>query len=186
MTDVLWLALRLAVAAVLGVSAVGKLRDVSGFAEAIGRYRLLPSSSVALAAWSLVAIEIATAALLLAGLTTGFWLATGLSLLFAVAITSALRRRLAIPCGCFGGDDVISPIALVRVGLLLAASVLGGVVGLSGPARLVDGWDLPIAATIAVGGLILGRLVLLVPDVRAALGIEGASPSAVVSDGETR
>ena len=185
MTDVLWLALRLAVAAILVVSAVGKVRDLSGFAEAIGRYRLLPTSLVMPSAVLLTAVEVLTSVLLLAGLPAGFWLATGLFLLFAVAVGSALRRRLAIPCGCFGGDDVISPVALVRVGLLLAASVAGSSIGLLGPARLVDGWDLPMAATLAVGGLILGRLVLLVPDVRAALGIEPAAPSGTLAPRDT-
>ena len=180
MIDVLWLALRLAVAAVLVVSAVGKVRDLSGFAEAIGRYRLLPNPLVVPAAWLLTAVEIVAIALLLAGLVTGFWLAMGLFLLFAVAIGSTLERRLTIPCGCFGGDDVISPVALVRVGLLMAASVAGGIVELAGPASLAHGWDLPMAATLAVGGLILGRLVLLVPDIRAALG-PGSTPAGAVA-----
>lgn len=179
MIDVLWLALRLVVAAVLMVSAIGKRRDLSGFADAIGRYRLLPGSVVAPVAYLLTAAEILIAALLVLGVAAAFWLAAGLFLLFGTAIGSALGRRLAIPCGCFGGDDVVSRIALVRVGLLVAASAAGVSVGFSGPARLVGGWDLPMAATIAVGGLILGRLVLLVPDARAALGREAATPSVV-------
>lgn len=185
MTDVLWLALRLAVAAVLIVSAAGKLRDLTGFAEAIGRYRLLPPGLVVPVAWSLTVAEIMSAGLLLAGLAGGFWLSSGLFLLFGGAVGSALARRLAIPCGCFGGDDMISPIALVRVGLLLMASVVGLILGFSQPARLVGGWDLPMAVTIAIGGMALGRLVLLIPDVRAALGIGPAATSAVVSPRDT-
>lgn len=185
MTDVLWLALRLAVAAVLVVSAVGTLRDRTGFAESIGRYRLLPPGLVVSVAWSLTAAELIATGLLLAGAATGFWLSSGLFLLFGGAVGSALARRLEIPCGCFGGDDIISPIALARVGLLLMASVIGLLLGFSQPARLTGGWDLPMAATIAVGGLIVGRLVLLIPDVRAALGIGPAATAAVVSPRDT-
>lgn len=185
MTDALWMALRLALAAILIVSAVGKLSDLVGFAEAIGRYRFLPTSLRVPAAWSLMTMEALTAALLLVGQRTGFWLAMGLFLLFAIAIGSALRRRLAIPCGCFGGDDLISPIALLRVGLLMAASVAGILVGFADPARLAGGWDLPMAATLAAGGLILGRLALLVPDVLAALGIGSATAPGSVAPSDT-
>ena len=185
MTDVLWLALRLALALVLVSSAGGKVRDLPDFAEAIGRYRLLPTSVSVPVAWLLTTAEAVTAALLLAGLTAGFWLATGLLLLFAVAIGSALRRRLVIPCGCFGGDDAISPNALLRVGLLMAASVAGILVGFAGPARLAGGWDLPMAATLAAGGLILGRLALLAPDVRAALGVGPVTAQGSVAPWDT-
>ncbi len=181
MTDVLWLALRLIVAAVLVVSAVGKLRDLAGLAESIGRYRLLPSRMVVPVAWTLTAAELITTGFLLAGLAAGFWLSSGLFLLFGGAVGSALARRLAIPCGCFGGDDMISPIALVRVGLLFVASVVGLILGFSQPARLVGGWDLPMAVTIAIGGMVLGRLVLLIPDVRTALGVGPAATTAVAS-----
>ncbi len=177
MIDVLWMALRLALAAVLLVSALGKLRDPDRFAGDIGRYQLLPTAAAVPAAWFLIAAESAAVGLLVIGSPAGFWLASALLVVFGVAVGSAIGRRLAIPCGCFGGDDVVSPVAVVRIALLLLVALAGVGIGLTEPDRWIDGWDLPIAATLATGGLILGRLVLLIPDIRTALGLVGPLPA---------
>ncbi len=171
MIDVLWMALRLALAAVLLISALGKLRDPARFAGDIGRYRLLPATAVVPAVGLLIAAESAAVGLLVIGSPAGFWLASALFVVFGVAVGSALGRRLAIPCGCFGGDDVVSLVAVVRVALLLLVALAGAGTGLTDPDRWLGGWDLSMAATLATGGLILGRLILLVPDARAALGL---------------
>ena len=177
MIDVLWMALRLALAAVLLISALGKLRDPARFAGDIGRYRLLPATAAVPAAWLLIAAESVAVGLLVIGSPLGFWLASALFVVFGVAVGSALGRRLAIPCGCFGGDDVVSSVAAVRIALLLLVALAGAGIGLSDPERWLDGWDLPMAGTLAAGGLILGRLVLLIPDVRTALGVVGPVPA---------
>ncbi len=177
MIDTLWMALRLAVAVVLLVAAIPKLRDLPGFAGDLGRYRLVPGPVLRPAAGLVVLAELLAAGLLVAGSPAGFWLAGGLFALFAAAITSALARRLAIPCGCFGGGDVVSRTALARVALLLGASVTGVALGLTGPAPFVSGWDLSMAATLAAGGLVLGRLCLLLPDLRAAMGTPSSTPT---------
>lgn len=176
MIDALWLALRLAVGAVLLLAALPKIGDITRFAEDLGRYRLLPRQADQPVVWAVVLAELLAAGLLLAGASAGFWLAAILFSGFVVAIGSALVRRLVIPCGCFGGDDVVSVTALVRVALLLGACVAGIALGSTGPARLVSGWDLPMAVTLAVGGLMLGRLLLLLPDVRSAMGFASSAP----------
>ena len=187
MIDALWMALRLAMAAVLLVSALGKLRDPVRFAGDIGRYRLLPAVAVVPAAWILIAAESVAVGFLVVGSPAGFWLASALFVVFGIAVRSALGRRLAIPCGCFGGDDVVSPTAVVRVALLLLVALAGSGVGGTDPDRWLGGWDLPMAVTLAAGGLILGRLVLLIPDVRTALGLVGTVPATTAepTSGET-
>ena len=181
MIDVLWLALRLAIGGVLVVSAFGKVRSMARFADDLGRYGLLPPAAVVPAAWLVAGAEAIAAALVLAGSVAGFWLAVGLFAVFAVAVGSALGRHLAIPCGCFGGDDPVSGVALVRLALLLGGCLGGLALALGEPARLVSGWALPMAVTVALGGLMLGRLALLVPEVRAALGRTSGTGAATTS-----
>ena len=185
MTDVLWLALRLAVGGVLVVTAISKLRAPAEFADTLGRYRLLPRRLVGPVAGLVTVGEILAAGLLAAGSVVGFWLAAGLFAGFEVAVGSALFRRLAIPCGCFGGDDPVSRLALARLGLLLGACLGGLATAHADPDRLVSGWAVPMAATIALGGLMLGRLALLVPDVRAALGFAGGGGAGPDGGGNT-
>ncbi|HEV2527382.1 MAG TPA: MauE/DoxX family redox-associated membrane protein [Thermomicrobiales bacterium] len=170
MTIALLIALRLALAVVLAASAVSKLRGPSRFVRDVGRYRLLPGPVVVPAAGIVIIAEVVAAALLVVGHPAGPIVALVLTLVFAAAVGSALARGLAIPCGCFGGDETVSRRALVRVGLLGGTALLAVLLGPGVADRWVDGMDLVWVATAATGLLIAGRLVLLVPDVLAAMG----------------
>ncbi len=175
MIPALLLTIQLALATVLAGSAVVKLRSPGRFARDLGRYRLLPAALVRPAAGLVIAAEVVAAGMLVAGYAPGAWLALALALVFAGAVGSALARNLVIPCGCFGGDETVSDRALIRVGLLGAAAIAAIVLGLFGVTDPIRGMDLLWVATAAAGLLIAGRLILLVPDVRAAMG-RGAVP----------
>jgi uncharacterized membrane protein YphA (DoxX/SURF4 family) len=96
---------RLAVAAVLIVAAIAKLRDPQAFAQDIANYRMLPASVVPAAAAALPGIELVLGAALALGIwTRGAGVAsTGLLVVFTFAIGAALVRGIDIDCGCFGG-----------------------------------------------------------------------------------
>jgi uncharacterized membrane protein YphA (DoxX/SURF4 family) len=102
---ILLLCARFAVAAILIVAAVGKLRDPQGFAQDIANYRMLPAGLVPVAAATLPGIEVALGAALVLGVWTrsAGIATTGLLLLFTIGIGSALVRGIDIDCGCFGG-----------------------------------------------------------------------------------
>jgi uncharacterized membrane protein YphA (DoxX/SURF4 family) len=89
----------------MSASAMGKLLDMNGFYGVVETYRLLPVAVIPLSAWALVLVEIAIAAWLVSGKSTGY-AAIGLVALHVVYllwILIALSRGLQISnCGCFG------------------------------------------------------------------------------------
>jgi hypothetical protein len=122
----------LVLSAVLGVSAVTKLRHPRVLAGQIQRYRIVPRGLAGPAGAALAVTE-AGAALLLAGPGTrlaGLVLAGALTGLFLAAMSLALARGLRITCACFGGTgelDTVGRSSLVRtalLGVIVAASLL--------------------------------------------------------------
>jgi len=122
--------LRFVLAAVLLVTAIGKLLDNRGFAEAVATYHVLPH-------WALLPSALA---LSLTELGLGIWLVWGVRISLAALLATALHvvyfgwssvallRGLNIPnCGCFGVFWV-HPLSLVTIaedaGLALLAYVL--------------------------------------------------------------
>lgn len=124
-TPVIWLC-RLALAGVYLVAAWPKLRDPEGFAKAISNYQLLQDAMINPLAIFLPWLELFTALALLAAppLRRGaLWLLGAMTLVFIIAIASAMARGIDIDCGCFstGGQGM-------RTGwlhLLLDAGLLG-------------------------------------------------------------
>lgn len=109
--NLLVLACRLAVGGILIYASLDKLAQPAAFAETINHYRMLPGSLLHAMAQLLPVVEIVTGAALILGVNTrgAALLAAGLTLLFMIAITSALVRNLDISCGCFhtqGGHRV--------------------------------------------------------------------------------
>jgi hypothetical protein len=105
--------LRGGLALVLAGAALHKLRDLHAFRVALGDYQLVPWALTGLVAPSLVAAELAAAALLLspAAQPLGFAAAGGLLAIYSTAIAvNLLRGRRDIDCGCFG------PALQVRLG----------------------------------------------------------------------
>ena len=118
--------LRLGLAATFGYAAVGKIADPAAFAFAIDNYRLVPWPVAVVMALYLPWLEIAAVAALFWKRARGGALVilTGLSGLFAAALTSGMIRGLDISCGCFGADGAPGlgwPLA--RAILLLAVGV---------------------------------------------------------------
>lgn len=116
-------------AAVLGTAGVLKLSDPFTFSREIEHYQLLVSPWTAVLAVYLPWLELFTAvALLFPRWRLGAALVSaGLSVGYAVALTSAVVRGLDVRCGCFGSADSTTAVAALgrAVGvMLLAAAVI--------------------------------------------------------------
>lgn len=81
-----------------------KVADPAKFALDVGHYRLLPHELINLVAILLPWVEIVAGLFVLSGiwLREAALVITSLTVMFAVAIVSALARGLNIECGCFG------------------------------------------------------------------------------------
>jgi len=95
------------------------------FGMAINSYNLLPLWGVELLARGLPWFEVALGALLIAGVGlrwTGI-IASALLLVFISAMTRAYILKLEIMCGCFGNNEKLGPLTLVRDGSLLVLAL---------------------------------------------------------------
>ncbi|WP_202125661.1 MauE/DoxX family redox-associated membrane protein [Actinomadura physcomitrii] len=161
-----------ALIAVLLVAAGGKVRDVRGFAAAIGAYRVLPQRLTGAAAVAVLSAE-AAAAGLLAVPATRRWGALAAAALFAAflgAMASVLRRGMEIDCGCFGSARRPTPVgaaSMARTGLLLVLAVMAAVAGPAPFSPLQ-----PVLAAVLLGA------VAVVPRPRLGLAEPEAPPPA--------
>lgn len=94
-----------ALACVLLLGALEKLRDMAGFAAIVSAYRILPAAASGVFAWAYVLTEALAGALLLA--PAGQAVGAQLALLALAVATSALAFNLLrghrdIDCGCGG------------------------------------------------------------------------------------
>lgn len=96
-----WL-LRLGVALLFAAAAGHKLRDLEAFRAALGDYRLLPARATSLAAFALIALELACAGGLVVSPRGGLAAAALLALYTAAIGANLARGRREIDCGCFG------------------------------------------------------------------------------------
>jgi len=122
----LTLLLRLLLGSVFLYAAVTKLAAPAKFAQEIANYRMLPGHLVPAAAAALPVSEAAIGLLLLAGVWVSDASLAGTLLLglFTIAVGSSLARGIDLVCGCFGGQELVSPATLVRDLALTAAAVL--------------------------------------------------------------
>lgn len=126
-------AARLVLAGVLGYAGLSKVAEPASSVQAVAAYELFGDEINTLIGFSLPFLELALAALLLAGLATRYaGAASGaLMLVFIAGIVSAWARGLSIDCGCFGDggpvapgeEDYLTPL-LRDVGFLLPAGIL--------------------------------------------------------------
>lgn len=107
---VLGVVARLVTAVVFIAAGLAKAGDPAGTVRAVRAYRLLPEAAVPAFAHALPWVELAVAALLLAGLATRAvaGLAALLLAAFVAAVASAGARGLRIDCGCFGGGGTVA------------------------------------------------------------------------------
>src|SRR5690348_3408640 len=96
--------LRVILGAVFLYAGSISIRSVEQFADSVAGYQLAPVWGINTVALTLPLLEIATGAMLILGRPrrVALFSALVLTLIFAVALTSALARGLVIDCGCFG------------------------------------------------------------------------------------
>jgi uncharacterized membrane protein YphA (DoxX/SURF4 family) len=104
-----------------------KLIDMSGLAEAIGNYRILPYSLSNLPAILMPAVEIIVGICLIFGIwfDGALFLTSAMFATFVVAIESAIWRDLNIDCGCFSTSDgeMVGIKILLRAGFLFLFTI---------------------------------------------------------------
>ena len=96
--------MNLALAAVFLYAGFDKIRDPLQFADSVAAFAILPQALISPLALSLPPFEIACSLLLLWPPTrwVGALAVALLSLVFFMALLSALLRGLTLDCGCFG------------------------------------------------------------------------------------
>jgi uncharacterized membrane protein YphA (DoxX/SURF4 family) len=119
--------LRVALGAIFIYAGWVKLQDPwQLFAAGVASYELLPMGAVEFVARTLPWFEIALGVVLI----SGFFMrisSTIVSALLAVFFTLIVRAYIqgkAINCGCFGGNEPISPLTMLRDGSMLAGAIL--------------------------------------------------------------
>jgi putative oxidoreductase len=112
-------ALALAIAAIFIYAGLDKVRDQLQFADSIYAFAILPAVFVNLLAMGLPVFEIACGLLIFVPWTRRIGaLAVALtSLVFFVALASALLRGLTLDCGCFGSGTPSRPRMWMELGL---------------------------------------------------------------------
>ena len=115
-----------AIAAVFLAAGVLKLLNPSQFALDIYHYRLLPWPLCVLIAIYLPWLECACAGMLVFRKyrTVALALLLLMSIVFLLAICSAMTRGLNISCGCFGGGTGHMGAAVLRDAVIMAAIIL--------------------------------------------------------------
>jgi putative oxidoreductase len=112
-------AVSLAIAAVFIYAGIDKIRDPLQFADSIYAFAILPAAFINLLAMGLPVFEIACGLLLFAPWTRRIGaLAVALtSMVFFLALLSALLRGLTLDCGCFGSGTPSRPRMWLELGL---------------------------------------------------------------------
>lgn len=126
--------IRLAIGIVFVYAAISKISHPDQFARIIYNYHILPGGVLNLFALFLPWVEILCGLMLI----TGFWhksatvILTGMTVVFIIALSTALIRGVNIECGCFsttsrGKGPVVDlivrdTIMLVGFAIILAAS----------------------------------------------------------------
>jgi len=164
------------------VLAVGpKLRHPLAFARSVVEYRILPAGLAYAFGLILLPIEAFLAAALLAGWSPGLVLSLAALVFgtFLVAVGLNLKRGRRISCGCFGkSTEKISPRAAVRLALLLAVSLLLGILEVSGRVPLPElaptqglaaFFDSVFTLFLAAFFLLMGAWILHAPELRDLL-----------------
>ena len=155
------IACRVAVGLVFACSALGKLRGRTAYAGFVDSVRALvpvlaPRAAPVLAG-AVVAAEAAVALGVLSGATcrTALILAAVLLAAFGLALALAIRRRVRVPCRCFGAtSEPPGAPQLIRNAGLLTVALVGAVVaaGDAAPAGAVTaGFAGLVVAILAVG-----------------------------------
>jgi uncharacterized membrane protein YphA (DoxX/SURF4 family) len=95
------------------------------FAMAIDSYKLVPTTIAELMARSLPWVELGLGVLLISGVALRWagLFASGLMTVFIVAMVHAYVLKLEIMCGCFGNNEKVGPLTLIRDSSLLVLAL---------------------------------------------------------------
>lgn len=122
------------IGATFAASALGKIRDPDGFAQAAAAFRLIPDRRVRLVARLLTMGEVLVVTLLAAGLAPAGGIAVPIGLAVAVALLIAYTvgliavrvRGMTVACHCFGASPAaVSWWDVARNGLFLGGAAVG-------------------------------------------------------------
>src|SRR5918995_2308192 len=128
----LGLSASVAVATVLVMAAIPKLRDPKAFYVIVREFGVVPASLVGPVAHALPIAELLVAAgLIVPSLRRGSAIAAATLIgVFTVPTLIALGRSSGVPCGCFGMDrtSTVSRLSLIRNGSLLCLAITAAAV----------------------------------------------------------
>jgi uncharacterized membrane protein YphA (DoxX/SURF4 family) len=119
--------LRVALGAIFIYAGWVKLQDPwQLFAAGIASYEILPMKAVEFVARTLPWFEIALGVVLISGffMRISSTILTALLGVFFTLIVRAYIQGKEISCGCFGGNEPISPLTMLRDGSMLVGAVV--------------------------------------------------------------
>jgi putative oxidoreductase len=125
MTRWLLAATRIALGVLFLWAAMAKLPDMSGFAQDIANYRIVPPIFVPYVAAAVVGVECLVGIALVTGVMArpAALVAAGLLMAFIAFLAQALLRGIDLRCGCFGDDERASWWMVARDAVMFAAAV---------------------------------------------------------------
>ncbi|MEW6412943.1 MAG: MauE/DoxX family redox-associated membrane protein [Candidatus Zixiibacteriota bacterium] len=129
-SDYVTMAVRLTLGITFVYASYYKLVDPSEFARSIWYYHLMPGSSINLLAIILPWLELLCGLCLIAGIyyRGAIVIVAGMTVVFIIAMSSALMRGINLDCGCFkasgDGNSSIWQSILFDMGLLILAAWL--------------------------------------------------------------
>jgi uncharacterized membrane protein YphA (DoxX/SURF4 family) len=120
------LVLRVALGGIFIYAGYVKLQDPwQLFAAGVASYDVLPMWAVELVAKTLPWFEIVVGVVMISGFffRTSSTIICGMLAVFFTLIVRAYLQGKEINCGCFGGNEPISPLTMLRDGSMLAGAV---------------------------------------------------------------
>jgi peroxiredoxin len=187
--DVLLLACRLALTAVLAVAAVAKLADRSGTRSSLEGFGV-PSGAAPYVAVAIPGVELMVAAALVPVATAwaGALAATALLAGFAGAVGVAIARGSEADCHCFGrlSSETVRWSMLLRNLALLGVAAFVAIAGSEDPGASVPTWvgGVALAAAVALNFVFLfelmkqhGRLLARLEELRPAASGPPTAPA---------
>ncbi len=119
-----WLS-RLFLAGVFFYSGYIKIREPLQFAVALSGYQLIPESLILPIATYFPWIEILLGIAILIGWKLRYFAAgaTALLLFFSLLLAITYLRGIDANCGCFSFDDPITPLTILRDGLIVIPAI---------------------------------------------------------------
>jgi len=133
------LVLRIALGAIFIYAGYVKLKDPwQLFAAGVASYEVLPIRAVEIVARTLPWFEVAIGVVMISGyfFRTSTTIITAMLAVFFTLIVRAYLQGKEINCGCFGGNEPISPLTMLRDGSMLAGSLFLCVMAWRGRRRI--------------------------------------------------